>query len=69
MTCGMMRRMMTTESRIDSESLVARIIDELRANPEAKRLLLRALYKDEFPSASERLERDGPQDDVPHDDR
>ena len=49
--------MMTAESRLDPESLVARIIDELRANPEARTALQRALFTDEFLGMPKRLER------------
>lgn len=45
----------------DSESLVARIIEELQANPEAQTLLLRALLTNEFlgmPARLDRLETD-----------
>ena len=52
-----MVRMEMTESRIDSESLVARIIAELRANPEARKMLLHALLTDEFLGMPVRLER------------
>ena len=34
--------------KLDPDSLVARIIDELRANPDAQALLLRALLTGEF---------------------
>ena len=34
--------------RLDAESLVARMIAELQANPEAQRLMLRALLTNEF---------------------
>ena len=43
------------------ESLVARIIEELRANPEAQRLLLRALLTNEFlgmPARLQNIEKD-----------
>ncbi len=43
--------------QIESESLVARIVEELRANPEAQKLLLRALLTDEFLGMPVRLER------------
>ncbi len=52
---------MASEPQIDPESLVARIIAELQANPEAQRLLLRALLTEEFlgmPVRLERIERD-----------
>ena len=45
----------------DPESLVARIIEELQANPEAQSLLLRALLTNEFlgmPARLDRLEAD-----------
>ena len=41
---------------LDPESLVARIIEELRANPEAQRLLLRALLTNEFLGVPARLQ-------------
>ena len=44
-------------ARLDPESLVARIIDELQANPEAQTLLLRALLTNEFLGMPARLER------------
>ena len=50
-----------TSTRVDPESLVARIITELRDNPEAQKLLLRALLTDEFlnmPVRQERMEAD-----------
>ena len=46
---------------IDSESLVARIVEELRANPAAQRLLLRTLLTNEFlgmPARLQNIERD-----------
>ena len=43
--------------RLDPESLVARIIDELQENPEAQALLLRALLTNEFLGMPARLER------------
>ena len=52
---------MTTEPQIDPESMVARIIAELEGNPEARRLLLRALLTDEFlriPARLDRIEND-----------
>ena len=52
---------MTTEPHIDPESLVARIIAELQANPDAQRLLLRALLTNEFlgmPARLDRIEKD-----------
>ncbi len=48
---------MTTEPQIDPESLVARIITELQANPDAQRLLLRALLTNEFLGVPARLAR------------
>jgi len=53
--------MHVTAERLDPESLVARIIAELQANPEAQRLLLRALLTNEFlgmPSRLDRIEKD-----------
>ena len=50
-----------TAERLNPESLVARIIAELQANPEAQRLLLRALLTNEFlgmPARLDRIERD-----------
>ena len=52
-----MQCMVTTASRIDPESVVARIIAELRDNPEARTMLLRALLTDEFLGMPVRLER------------
>ena len=49
--------MTTTSSSLDSESLVARIIDELQADPNAQSLLLRALLTNEFLGMPIRLER------------
>ena len=46
-----------TSAQIDPESLVARIIAELQANPEAQKLLLRTLLTDEFLGMPVRLER------------
>ena len=46
---------------LDPKSLVARIIAELQANPEAQRLLLRALLTNEFlgmPARMDRIEKD-----------
>ena len=57
MACGMMQCMATTASRIDPESVVARMIAELRDNPEARTMLLRALLTDEFLGMPVRLER------------
>ena len=47
--------------QLNPESLVARIIAELRANPEAQRMLLRALLTNEFlgmPARLDRIEKD-----------
>ena len=41
---------------IDPESLVARIVEELRANPAAQRLLLRTLLTNEFLGMPARLQ-------------
>ena len=54
---------MTTEStqQLDPESLVARILAELQANPEAQPLLLRAMLTNEFlgmPARLDRIEKD-----------
>lgn len=49
--------MTTTSSSRDSESLVARIIAELQADPDAQTLLLRALLTNEFLGMPIRLER------------
>lgn len=49
--------MTTTAPKLDPESLVARIIKELRANPDAQTLLLRALLTNEFLGIPIRLER------------
>ncbi|MCY4654716.1 MAG: hypothetical protein OXC95_16320 [Dehalococcoidia bacterium] len=46
-----------TSTQIDPESLVARIISELQASPEAQKLLLRTLLTEEFLSMPVRLER------------
>ncbi len=46
-----------TASKLNSESLVARIIKELQANPDAQTLLLRALLTNEFLGIPIRLER------------
>ena len=46
---------------LDPESLVARIVEELRANPAAQRLLLRTLLTNEFlgmPARLQNIERD-----------
>ena len=53
--------MHVTAERLNPESLVARIIAELQANPEAQRLLLRALLTNEFlgmPARLDRIEQD-----------
>ena len=50
-----------TGHHLDPESLVARIIEELRANPDAQRLLLRTLLTSEFlgmPARLQHIERD-----------
>ena len=50
-----------SSSQPDPESLVARIIEELRANPDAQRLLLRTLLTNEFlgmPARLQNVERD-----------
>jgi hypothetical protein len=50
-----------SSSQLDPESLVARIIEELRANPDAQRLLLRTLLTNEFlgmPARLQNVERD-----------
>ena len=49
--------MTTTLTQNDPESLVGRIIEELRANPDAQALLLRALLTDEFLGMPIRLKR------------
>jgi hypothetical protein len=52
---------MVTEPQLDPQSLVARIIAELEANPEAQRLLLRALLTNEFlgmPTRLDAIEKD-----------
>ena len=49
------------QEHIDPESLVARIVEELRANPAAQRLLLRTLLTNEFlgmPARLQKIERD-----------
>ena len=48
---------MAVEKQLDPNSLVARIIAELRANPDAQRLLLRAILTDEFLGMPVRLDR------------
>ena len=49
--------MTTTPTPIDPESLVARILEELRANPPAQELLMQALLTREFLGMPLRLER------------
>ena len=49
--------MATTAPSVDSESLVARIIAELQADPDARTLLLRALLTNEWLGMPIRLER------------
>ena len=49
--------MTITPASLDSESLVARIIAELQADPDAQALLLRALLTNEFLGMPIRLER------------
>ena len=54
---------MTTrpQEQLDPDSLVSRIIAELQANPEAQRLLLRAMFTNEFlgmPARLDRIEQD-----------
>ena len=49
--------MTTAQSQLDPKSYVARIIEELEANPEARVLLLRALLTDEFLEMPARLEK------------
>ncbi len=54
---------MTTEStqQLDPESLVARILAELQANPEAQPVLLRAMLTNEYlgmPAGLDRIEQD-----------
>ena len=48
---------MVTSTQLAPESLVARIIEEIEDNPEAQRLLLRALLTEEFLRVPERLDR------------
>ena len=48
---------MAVEKQLDPTSLVARIIAELQANPDAQRLLLRAILTDEFLGMPVRLDR------------
>ncbi len=50
-----------TPPQLDPESLVARIVEELRANPDAQRLLLRTLLTNEFlgmPARLQNIEKD-----------
>ncbi len=50
-----------TPPQLDPESLVARIVEELRANPDAQRLLLRTLLTNEFlgmPARLQNVEKD-----------
>ena len=49
--------MVTPSQQLNPESLVARIIAELQANPDAQALLLRALFTNEFLGVPLRLER------------
>ena len=52
---------MTVKGKLDPTSLVARIIAELQANPDAQRLLLQALLTNEFlgmPARLDRIEKD-----------
>ena len=49
--------MTTTPTPLDPESLVARIMEELRANPAAQQMLMRALLTREFLGMPLRLER------------
>ena len=52
---------MTVKKNLDPTSLVARIIAELQASPEAQQLLLRALLTNEFlgvPARLDRIEKD-----------
>ena len=52
---------MAEKRQLDPTSLVARIIAELQANPDAQRLLLRALLTNEFlgvPTRLDRIEKD-----------
>ena len=52
---------MAVERQLDPASLVARIVAELKANPEAQRLLLRTLLTNEFlgmPARLDRIEKD-----------
>ena len=50
-----------SDQQLDPESLVARIVEEFRANPAAQRLLLRTLLTNEFlgmPAGLQHIERD-----------
>ncbi len=50
-----------TSQQLDAESLVARMVAELQANPEAQRLMLRVLLTNEFlgmPARLDRIEKD-----------
>lgn len=49
--------MTTAQTQLDPKSYVARVIEELERNPEARALLLRALLTDEFLEMPTRLER------------
>ena len=52
---------MAVERQLDPTSLVARIVAELQANPEAQRILLRALLTNELlgmPARMDRIEKD-----------
>ena len=52
---------MKPKERTDPESLVARIVAELQASPEAQRLMLRALLTNEFlgmPAHLDAIEKD-----------
>ncbi len=52
--------MTTVRTQLDPKSYVARVIEELEGNPEARVLLMRALLTDEFlkmPPRMERMER------------
>ena len=52
---------MTAARQLNPESLVARIIAELQANPHAQRLLMRAMLTNEFlgmPARLDRIEKD-----------
>ena len=49
--------MTKADQTLDADSLVARIIDELRTSPDAQALLLRTLLTGEFLGMPTRLER------------